>query len=391
MKAGMLRHALGPLLLTLLLTLLPAAPPARATADRAIGLAPGLVADLERTLEAARVTANAPGALLAVAVPGYAIYSGARGLADSATGAPLNPAARVRVASVTKTFVAVVALQLVQEGWLNLEQTVDHWLPGLIANGDQISVRQLLSHTSGLPDYLSDRLVTQARREPTRIWTPQELVAIAMRQPPRFAPGAPSRWAYANTNYLILGLIIERVTGNSLDRELQQRIIEPLGLRDTALAPPSAEPGELAHGYVGTTDYTALNMSVVWAAGALVSTVEDLARFTQALVWGELLQPDMLNLMLTYTGTNGAWGVPDLAYGLGVMRRPLPGSLPAELRLALGHTGALAGYRTVMWYFPASGVTIVAAMTRHEVDPNLVAADALALLAAHGLLAQPAR
>jgi CubicO group peptidase (beta-lactamase class C family) len=128
-------------------------------------------------------------------------------------------------------------------------------------------------------------------------------------------------------------------------------------------------------------------MSVAWAAGGLSSTVVDLTRFTQGLMWGALLQPATLHMMLACEPTGGAWGVADLAYGLGVMQRAVPApGLPREARLALGHTGALEGYRSAMWYFPDSGVTIAAVFTREEADPNQLVTGALQVLAAHGAL-----
>jgi D-alanyl-D-alanine carboxypeptidase len=387
-----LHHILLPLLILLVLTALPAAParalpPAARPATSILGQE--LVADLDRALEAARASAHAPGALLAVALPNGEVYRGARGVANLATGAPLAPGARVHVASITKPFIAVVALQLIQEGWLLLDHSVEHWLPGLVLGGEQITVRQLLSHTSGLPDYLTDSLIARARQNPDHQWSPQELVAEALQHSRRFAPGAPGRWAYSNTNYILLGLIIEQVTDHSLEQELQQRVIAPLGLHDTVLTSSSADPGDLAHGYEHGVDRTALNMSVAWAAGGLSASVEDLTRFTQGLVWGELLEPVPLNSMLTCAPTGGAWGVADLAYGLGVMQRvvPAPG-ISREARLALGHTGEIEGYRSAMWYFPASGVSIAAAFTREEADPDQLVSGALQALAAHGALDQ---
>ena len=376
-----LRRALLPLLLVLLFTVLPACP-VRARPTLAAAFAPDLVAALDAALETGRTDARAPGALLYIDLPEHGVYSAARGLADVAAGTPLTPQSRVRIASITKSFVAVVALQLVQEGWLLLDHSVGYWLPGLVPGGEAITVRQLLSHTSGLPDYLTDGIIMRAQRDPAHHWTPQELVAEALRRPRLFAPGAPGRWAYSNTNYTLLGLIIEQVTKHPLELEVRQRVIEPLGLRETAQAPPNADLGAIAHGYVGGVDQTALNMSVAWAVGDLNASVGDLARFTQGLMWGALLRPTTRNTMLTCTSTGGAWGVADLAYGLGIMRRTLPAAnLPPAARLALGHTGALNGYRTAMWYFPDSGMTIVAAFTREEADPNRLVSSALQTLA----------
>jgi D-alanyl-D-alanine carboxypeptidase len=364
------------LFLWLLLCSILFAPAAQAAPTPQTGMAPELVAALDSALEEARLHARAPGALLAVALPGQPIYQSARGVNDLASNTPLAANGRVRIASVSKMFVATVALQLVQEGWLALDQSVEQWLPGLLPNGAAINVRQLLNHTSGLPDYLTDGFAEQAHREPERVWTPQELIASALQRPTR----APGRWAYSNTNYIVLGLIIEQATGNSLERELQQRIFGPLGLRSTVLAGATAELDGLAHGYVGRSDYTAMHGSAGWAAGGVVANVGDVARFTQALMWHELLRPNTLNSMLSFQSTGNYWGTPEVAYGLGVIRRTLPGNGPLEQRLALGHTGALGGYRTVAWYFPASGITIVASMTRHGADPNLLVSRVMDIL-----------
>lgn len=269
-----LPRRLSPLFALLLMVglVLPVAPTqARVRVDQP-PLEPGVAAELGRALENGLAEQGVPGAVLFVHVPGRAPWVGAGGLANTATGAAMTPQHRLRVASLTKSFVAVVALQLVQEGWLNLDQTVEHWLPGLVPGGERISVRHLMSHTSGLPEYMSDGFVGRARLVPDKVWAPRELVAEALKRPMLFAPGAPGRWAYANTNYILLGLIVEQVTRNPLERELQQRVIGPLGLRATSMAPPNADPGDLARGYVGGQDYTALNMSFAWAAGGMISS-----------------------------------------------------------------------------------------------------------------------
>lgn len=370
----------------ILALMLPSADPARAQEDPA-----DLAMALHSVLDASRVSLGAPGALLFVAGPGIGAFQSASGVADKASGAPLNPTARVRIASLSKTFVAVVALQLVQEGWLSLDHSVEHWLPGLIPGGEQITVRQLLQHTSRLPDYLNDGMVKRARSDPDRVWSPRELVAEALRRTPRFPAGVPQRWNYSNTNFIVLGLIIERVTGNSLDLELRQRIIEPLGLRDTSLAPPTADPGDLARGYVRGRDYTEVNMSVAWAAGGIISTVSDVGAFMQALFDGALLRPEMLEIMQQWQPAARNLEGADLAYGLGLMRRTLPNAagLAPDSRLAIGHTGALAGYRIAAWHLPASDITIVAALTSFEAQPNVVAVRTLETLVTQGVLRAP--
>jgi D-alanyl-D-alanine carboxypeptidase len=179
---------------------------------------------------------------------------------------------------VTKSFVATVALQLVGEHKLGLDDHLERWLPRLVPNGDDITVHQLLNHTSGLYDYSDDL------PEPPRSFRPQALIAIANRHKPLFSPG--TRFSYSNTNYILAGLLIERVTGQRLAAQLRQRIFQPLGLRDTEL--PSTQPtiaGPHAHGYAPPdptwratdgsatlVDVTEMDPSWAWAAGAMVSS-----------------------------------------------------------------------------------------------------------------------
>lgn len=352
--------------------------PVRAASQSELALA------LDQALQEGRQAIGAPGATAFVEVPGVERWSGASGLANLADGTPMQPDAQLRVASVTKLFVATVALQLVQEGWLRLDQNVESWLPGLLPDGAQISVQMLLQHRSGLADYLSNGFVEQARRAPERVWTPQELVQQAANHKRLFAAGRG--WSYSNTNYILLGMIIERVTSNTLENELQQRIIGRLGLYNTQLAPPTAETAGLARGYVRGQDYTDLNMSVAWAAGGINASAADLARFAQALFWGELLDQERLGLMQQFVST-GSWGSADLVYGMGLMRRTLPAAnLSPHARLALGHTGALCGYRSVLWYLPESGITIVVLVNSFEAEPNRIVTKLLEALGAHGIL-----
>jgi D-alanyl-D-alanine carboxypeptidase len=350
-------------------------------------LGPQLIAALEQTLDQAVVEHKAPGALLYVHVPGRGAWLGARGLADAAHGIPMVPLDRFRIASVTKTFVATVALQLVEEGWLRLDDTVERWLPGLVPGGEQITVQQLLNHTSGLADYMTGGFMKQVRAAPERVWKPHELVATALERPRVFAPGEPGRWSYSNTNYILAGMIIEQATRNPLEFEIQQRILTPLHLIDTGFPPPEHRVAGTARGYVGSTDYSELNMSFAWAAGGMVSTTADVGRFVQALFGNELLKPQTLALMLSFASTHGSGSSSDMVYGLGLMQRTLPDvQSDAAIRTVRGHTGGLAGYRTVMWHLPQSGVTLVVAVNRYEVDPNHFAAAVLNTLIAYNAL-----
>ena len=240
------------------------------------------------------IASGVPGAVL-VARDGDDVLRLAAGTADTATGRPMRPDLRFRAGSVTKTFVATVTLQLVGEGALSLDDTVEHWLPGLVPGGAAISVRQLLDHTSGLFDYTEDPriLAPYLAGNLDFRWQPRQLVRIGVSHPPLFPPGAA--WSYSNTGYVLVGLIIEAATGHRLETELRRRIFRPLRLDATSFATGSAIDGAHAHGYTdlgsGLADITGLSQSWAWAAGAVVSTADDLATFVGALLGGRLLSP----------------------------------------------------------------------------------------------------
>jgi D-alanyl-D-alanine carboxypeptidase len=228
-----------PLLLVAAVAALLAAPVATASPTHA---------ELDRAVDRV-VSAGAPG-VIALVRDGHRTVRAVGGLADRRSRRPLRPGDRFRVGSNTKTFVATVVLQLAGEGRLALEDTVERWLPGLVPGGGAITVRQLLNHTSGLPDYApedDDSFIRQVLADRRRKWTPQELVGIAMARPPLFAPGAA--WGYSNTGYVLLGLIAEAASGRPLATELRRRIFAPLHLRGTTFATGPGIAGRHGHGY----------------------------------------------------------------------------------------------------------------------------------------------
>lgn len=189
------------------------------------------------------VQAGAPGALIVVK-DGSTIRAAARGFADRNAGRPMRTDDRFRIGSITKTFVAALVLQLVEEDRLRLDDPVERWLPGLVPGGRSITVRHLLSHTAGLPDYVED---PRLRREPERRWTPAELVSLALaRSAERAPPGGT--FAYSSTDYVLLGLIAEKAGGAPLGEQLRDRLFEPLGLRRTSFE-PGALHGDYVHGH----------------------------------------------------------------------------------------------------------------------------------------------
>lgn len=344
---------------------------------------PALAAALEQVLEQTRAEMNVPSIQMSVSIPGQGEWSGARGLANPAVGIPATPNDQVRVASITKLFVATVALQLVQEGWLQLDQTVEFWLPGLLPKGAQITVRQLLNHTSGVPDYLTDGFAWSASEQQWRYWAPEELVAAALQRGAGGTPGA--RWSYSNTNYVLLGMIIERVTHYPLHEEIRNRIINQLGLHDTYIE-PFEQPPSVVRSFARQRDLTDVNLSFAWAAGNISATTADLVRFSQALFGGALLGPEALALMHEFRGT----GSGDLLYGLGLMQDRLNAGQfadgqprPREWGITRGHTGGLIGSRSVLWYLPERGITLAVNINTMNADPDRVATRALHVILSH--------
>jgi D-alanyl-D-alanine carboxypeptidase len=221
------------------------------------------------------VATGAPGVIV-LARDGSRSVRVAAGSADLTPSTPMRVTDRFRVASITKTFVAAVALQLVGEGRMSLDDTVERWVPGLVPGGAGITVRQLLNHTSGLFDYIDDGddtiLKPYLRGDVTHVTTPRQIVAVATSHPLHFAPGTKHK--YSNTNYIVLGLLVEAVTGDSLTAELGRRIFQPLGLRATSFdATASRITGRHAHGYAPlgpggrVTELNVLSSSLTWAAG----------------------------------------------------------------------------------------------------------------------------
>jgi len=181
---------------------------------------------------------------------------------------------RFKIGSITKTFVATAVLELVRDGTLRLDDTVAHWLPGLVPN-THITVKQLLRHQSGLFDYFEDARATEPylAGDLGYVWAPRALIKLAASHPPNFPPG--TAFSYSNTNYLVLGLIVERATGRSLRQELRRRIFRPLHLSSTRFPTSQRFGPRLAHGYLWSAqdrqDVTAVRQSLAWAAGGVVS------------------------------------------------------------------------------------------------------------------------
>lgn len=304
-------------------------------------------ADLQALVQALRRTteAGAPGAMARITGPD-GVRSRAVGVRDRTTGAAMDARSRFRIGSVTKTFSAVVLLQLVSEKKIRLDAPVNQYLPGLLPD-DRITVRHLLTHRSGLADYtdaMFARTVPGFEAVRTRVFGYRELVGLSLKEPRTTAPGAA--YAYSNTNFVVVGMLIEKVTGHRVGEEYERRVIRPLHLRNTSYVHPGTRiEGRHARGYLhpdeaGAPLVDSTEQTVSWAqsAGAVISDPADLNTFTSALLGGRLLPAPMLDAMLEMIPTDAAR---TRFYGLGLRRYDLTCGTSVY-----GHTGTVQGFYT---------------------------------------------
>ena len=300
-----------------------------------------------------------------------------------------------RIGSNTKPMTATIILQLVQEGKLALDDPISKYRPD-VPNGDNITIAQLLDMRSGLASYTEDPaflLAIDADKE--RVWTPEDLLALAFSKPPLFPPG--TSWHYSNTNYILLGQVMEQLTGKSAHELFLERLFSPLALLNTVMPAPAdaSIPEPYAHGYQygnaeesggpdpalppaeqqaaadGTLlpdDWSAMNPSWGWTAGSVISTANDLAAFVEALVDGGLLTPEMqqtrLQSIQPVDPANTAFG-----YGMGLMR----------FDTYYGHNGQIPGYNSFMVRDPDTGTSIIVLTSLTSAPDGRAPADQLAL------------
>jgi D-alanyl-D-alanine carboxypeptidase len=311
------------------------------------------------------VAGGLPGVVVAAHRDGEEPITSVAGVSSREAKTPLAATGRFRIYSITKTFTAVVVLQLVQEEKLSLDDTVLAVLPSAAETGipylDRITIRQLLNHTSGIYDYFDDTdspfledAFLGEHADWSKIWTPQELLAYAnaARHAPYFAPGAG--YHYSNTNYILLGMIVERVTGQTFGDELQARILDPLGLTATSLPMGAQMPAGTVDGHQELdgelVNVSATNTTWAWSAGGIVSTASDVLRFADALFAGKLLGPEMQREMMP----SGAAQADGSTVGFGLFGGPTPHGP------AIGNDGGSAGFLSKMISYPDQGLTVVA-------------------------------
>ena len=319
------------------------------------GIDPALEESLEAAFEESFKESGAPGAIVGVRTP-EGTWVRSLGVANKASGKPMRANMHHRIGSVTKTFTATLLLRAAADGRLSLDDTIGQYVEG-VPNGDEITLRQIADMSSGIASYtLDEQFQEELFADPEAVWTPEELAQIGVEDSPVFDPG--DGWQYSNTNYVLLGMVLEQVTGKPIGQLYRKGIIEPLGLRETSF--PNADPAlpnPYDHGYTlqgqsdgEPVDATHWNPSWAWSAGGMISTVDDMLVYGRALGTGKGLLPreqqaERLTSFLYGLPPNSA----ERAYGIGL----------ADEYGWLGHTGELPGFNTTVYYHPELHTTVV--------------------------------
>jgi D-alanyl-D-alanine carboxypeptidase len=323
---------------------------------------------LQSTLDEWRLRADIPAAVLGVADSNGRTWVGASGTLEQAGSVPVTTEAQFRIASITKVFVSIVVLQLVEEGKLQLDAPLSHHIP---AHPDQrVTIRQLLNHTSGVPDYsMSDDFNKGLLDHRDRRWTAAEVLALVKDTKPDFTPGTD--YAYSNTNSILLGEVIKNISGRSWAQEVRRRILDPLNLNSTHIAGSEQVPEPVIPGYFDADndgDVENIETGGPWPAletsegpaGAIISTGPDLLAFGEALFRGRLVQEPTLRPMVA----EGPYHPRFSNYGLGLeILRP-------DYRTTIwGHGGFLPGFKSALWYLPSRDAVIVVLANDARANP----------------------
>jgi len=322
-----------------------------------------------------------PGVTVYVKSEKYGDFSFAWGMTDLENQTPASKRQPFRIGSLSKSFTAAAVLKLTEAGLIDLDAPISDYL-GLVndyAPLAQISTRQVMNMSSGLAPYASESFILDSVLvEPLRAYAPEELLAGAFTAQPEllFTPG--SEYLYTNTNYVLLGMLIEAVSGQSYQDYLQTTFLTPLGLTATSVVTDATLPDGLARGYLdydedgSYEDWTQMDMSYVWSAGCLVSNARDIAVWMDALARGELV--DAAHYPDLFEGQQMAEGV---VYGAGIVVADGYG---------IGHNGTVIGYHADAWHDPATGTTVAvlcntnAPLLSDEIDPTKTIADGILAL-----------
>jgi D-alanyl-D-alanine carboxypeptidase len=299
-----------------------------------------------------------PGVNAGVWVPGRGTWVRSFGLADRRAKAGMRTPLHVRIASITKTFVATATLQLVDQGRLRLTDRLSKYVKR-IPNGDQITLRQVLGMTAGIYDYtMDDGFTARFDRNRRASWSPARVLAIVRSHGPDFPPG--QKVSYSDSNYVLLGLIIEKVTRRPVERVIKSQILDRLHMSQTSFPTGPRIPKPFAHGYFAghdgngpLRDFTAINPDLAWTAGAMISTFHDLRIWAKALATGRLLKKSTHAAQLQFREIPNPGG-PFIGYGLGVF----------NIAGFVGHNGAIFGFNSAMFYLPKARATFVVQLNK---------------------------
>lgn len=329
----------------------------------------GLCRKVQDALDGLREKAEFPGATVGFVLADGRSAGVSTGLADVEAKTKLKPTGRLLAGSIGKTYVAAVLLQLMEEGKVSLDDPLAKWLGteewfAKLPNGRDLTVRHAMTHSTGLLEYFEGKgFVAAVKANPDRVWKPHELLAYVLDAKPLFAPG--KGWAYADTNYILVGMVVEKATGKTLYEEVTRRLLMPLKLERTIPSDrrviPDLVTGYAAPrnplGYEGRTIVDGkfvTNPQFEWAGGGFASTAEDLARWAKLLYEGKAFRKkETLDAMLTgVDSTGGRGGGKGTQYGLGVQIRD------SEWGRTYGHGGWFPGYLSEVEYFPKHRVAI---------------------------------
>ena len=312
--------------------------------------------ELEAALDEAQSESGVPGVIAGVWTP-EGDWIVARGVADVETGEPMKATDIFRIGSITKTFVATVVLTMVDDGLLSLDDRLSEYFPDF-PQADEITVRMLLNHTSGISSWDEEEDVfMEIYEDPGAGWTIEGMIQLAAEHPFYFEPGTGQH--YSNVNYFLLGMIIEEVSGQTLQKAIEERVTKPLGLRNTFLPDSPDYEGETIHGYdevdgelvdvTGSGVEEVISYDLAWSAGGMVTTLDDLKVWVKALATGELLSEEMHREQMTIVDITPEGSPIKAGYGLGV----------SFSDVWVGHSGAVVGHMCNMGYYPEKDATII--------------------------------
>jgi D-alanyl-D-alanine carboxypeptidase len=352
-------------LAVLLLLMLAVLGPACGSKAGAPGFDQSTIDEMEQAVREVLNIDAIPGAIVGAWVPSRGEWTAALGLADRETGEEIVTTDLMRIGSVTKSFTATLVLQLVDEGKLGLDDPLADFFPW-VENSQNVTVRMLLNHTSGIiDDYQNPAFWDIASTDPLYKWQPEELVRASMAMKPGVVLGVDNN--YSNSNYVLLGMIAEQVTGKRLADAMKEYIFEPLGLADTVFPDGPEFPGEHSHSYVLVSEKgelmdmtSGIDPSITWAAGANISALEDMKVWTRALGTGELLTQETQEQRLQWVDVPGAEGAGvGYQYGLGILK----------LGDFIGHNGEFSGFQASAFYLPSEDATFVV-MVNSNANPT---------------------